>query len=134
MSLLSSHVQMALCNFYDLLGFCSQATWVLYFFKFPDCKLVKRKNREVLYTLVKQLVQPQISMRKQSTNFKFCKSIVKNAVNKKSETICDDILLVSEDKSQVLETIDQLSMLLKTLLRTFYPIFLLIFLQLFFRR
>ena len=46
-------------------------------------------------------------MRKQSTNFKFCKSIVKNAVNKKSETICDDILLVSENKSQVLETIDQ---------------------------
>ena len=44
-------------------------------------------------------------MRKQSTNFKFCKSIVKNAVNKKSETICDDILLVSENKSQVLDTI-----------------------------
>ena len=47
-------------------------------------------------------------MRKQSTNFKYCKSIVKNAVNKMSETICEDILLVSEIKSpQELETIDQ---------------------------
>ena len=77
-------------------------------FKIPDCKLVKRKDRkDFLYTLGIQLLQPLISMRKQSTNFKYCKSIVKNAVNKMTETICDDILLVSEVKSpQVLETID----------------------------
>ena len=63
-------------------------------------------------------------MRKQSTNFKFCKSIVKNAVNKISENICDDILLVSEIKSpQALETIDQVIDVLKTLLGIFYPIF-----------
>ena len=68
--------------FYDLLGFTTIAAWVLYYLKFPDCGLVKRKNRkEFLYQLGKQLCNPLILHRTESPGFKYCKSALKSAIS-----------------------------------------------------
>ena len=50
--------------FFDLLGFITFASWIIFTIKFPDDQLVMSKNRrEFLYLLGKELVAPQIEIR-----------------------------------------------------------------------
>ena len=66
--------------FFDLIGFACLAAWTLYSIKFPQCPLVKRKNRkEFLYILSKQLCNTLILKRKMSPNFKYCSNLIKKA-------------------------------------------------------
>ena len=89
--------------FYDLIGFASQAVWVIYCKKFPTDKLVLRKARkQFLYTLGKQLVNPQIVKRKNSKSFPFFNKLIKAAIN---EATTDTIPTISSIISQSLETL-----------------------------
>ena len=56
--------------FFDLLGFMSQASWVIFCLKYPDNPLVQTKNRrEFLYRLGRELVCPLIEFRKCSPSY-----------------------------------------------------------------
>ena len=68
--------------FYSLLAFATQASWVLFCIKYPDNVLVKTKNRKkFIYKLSLQLILPLIKKRKESSNFRFLSTDVKDTIN-----------------------------------------------------
>ena len=68
--------------FFDLIAFATQAAWVLYCLKFPDCHICKTKNKKrFLYRLGIELVTPLILLRKASPGFRYFTNDVKEMIH-----------------------------------------------------
>ena len=68
--------------FFSILSFATQASWVLFCLKYPEDVLVKTKNRKkFIYKLSLQLIRPLIQKRKESSEFRFLSTDVKDTIN-----------------------------------------------------
>ena len=68
--------------FFDLIAFATLASWVIFTIKYPNHILTTTKNRKkILFLLSIQLVTPLIRIRRESSNFRFLTSDVKDTIN-----------------------------------------------------
>ena len=68
--------------FFSLIAFSTQASWVLFNLKYPNHILTTTKDRKkFLYLLSLQLLSPLIKMRKDSPNFRFLTTDVKDTID-----------------------------------------------------